>query len=77
MTEKQIKAVNALNRVHDKTGGKEDWLLTDDEYMTLLEIVMECEQLKIEYVPYYPYTIPNNTPFPYQPWYTTCLSNSN
>lgn len=72
MTEKQKMAIDVLNRMHSPTASELN-MLTDEEYMMLLEMVVEYERPKIEYIPYYPYTYPTQSPLQpyYKPYCTT------
>ena len=57
MTDEQKQAIKVLNRVREK--------LTDDEYFTMLEFIIEEKQ--VTYIPQP--TIPWTTPQPLQPYY--------
>ena len=68
MTDKQKNAVKVLNRLHAPTAEQIN-MLTDDEYMMLLEMVLDCDRPKIEYYPFYPYTPINPIDKPLEPYY--------
>lgn len=72
MTQKQREAITILNKVKDCTGEQ----LTEEEYITLLEVIWDSEMkpIKIEPYPFVPspyHTYPTVVPYPYETWVTT------
>lgn len=49
MTDKQKNAILTLNRIRDDKG------ISEDEYFTLLEFVIEDKKESITYIPFQPY----------------------
>ena len=65
MTDKQKQAVELLNSIRAKKDAEGTEVMTAEEYLTLLELIIgEQPQQQITYVPYTPDLTP---PRPYQP----------
>ena len=71
MTEEQKKAICILNRIKEPVIDMGDLIqdaaISEDEYFTLLEFIINGQPQQI-FTPYVPYT-PQTTPWNERPWY--------
>ena len=70
MTEEQKKAICILNRIKEpviKMGDLiQDAAISEDEYFTLLEFIINGQPQQTTFIPYVP---PQTTPWVERPWY--------
>ena len=72
MTEKQKEAIQIINRIRDWHNINHKSFISEDEYMTVLEAIMDND---CTYYPYIPTTPQPLDPYYQDRWNVTCVSN--